>query len=138
MIRAALFMLGLALVGVQPAAGATLSNDLVRVELDERGLRALTDMARQATWRLERDDFALAIDGTCYEGRTLPHPRARWVTDRATYTWRAGAYRVDVVYEVKPGLAVRQQTAVGDRGGGGRGRTRVSGGRGHAVRPPLR
>lgn len=96
-------MLGLVLVGAQPAAGAALSNDLVRVELDQRGLRALTDLGLRVSWQLDRDEFALTIDGTRYESRTLPSPSLDVGDGRATYTWRAGAYRVGVVYEVKPG-----------------------------------
>src|SRR5216117_4031633 len=95
-----------------------LSNARLRCEFGLRGLVALTDVARHAVYRLTRDEFRLTISGTAYDARELPAPAATASRTTVTYRWTAGAYRVDVVYELRPGWGfVSKQIFVAGAGG---------------------
>src|SRR5207247_2502213 len=108
-----------------------LSNARLRCEFGPRGLVALTDVARHTVYRLTLDEFRLTISGTAYDSRELPAPAAIASRTTVTYRWTAGAYRVDVVYELRPGWGfVSKQIFVA--GAGGRHVERVP-----AFRPPV-
>jgi len=91
------------LFGSGPALAATLANDQIRVELGARGPTALADTSTGAVWRIVRDEFGLTLDGTTYDSAALPAPVRTLAPGSATYRWRAGAFEIDVVYELPPG-----------------------------------
>lgn len=93
----------LILPGSGRAAAATLANGLLRVDLGARGPTALADAATGARWRILRDEFSITLDGTAYDSATLPAPVRTLAAGTATYRWRAGAFQIDVVYELSPG-----------------------------------
>lgn len=93
----------LVLLGSGRAAAATLANDLLRVDLGARGPTALADASTGADWRILRDEFAVTIDGATYDSAALPAPVRTVAAGAATYRWRAGAFQIDVVYELLPG-----------------------------------
>ncbi|MDQ6887998.1 MAG: hypothetical protein M3068_11985 [Gemmatimonadota bacterium] len=95
------------LIGAAPglllATPAVLSNAHLRAEFDERGLVALVDRAGGTTFRLEQDGFSLALDSTTFDSRMLSLPTRRFAPGRVVYVWAAGAYRLELVYELRPG-----------------------------------
>src|SRR5436305_7267455 len=105
-------------LGLLLALPPQLSNARLPCEFGPRGLVALTDVARQAVYRLTRDEFRLTISGTAYDSRGLPAPAATASRATVTYRWAAGPYRVDVVYELRPGWGfVSKQIFVTGAGG---------------------
>src|ERR1019366_7012739 len=87
------------------AAGQTLDNGRLRVEYGPRGITAITDLADapSRTHRLRADDFAITIGDHTYESETLDAPAKRTIRDGIVYRYRAGAFAIDVAYELKPG-----------------------------------
>jgi hypothetical protein len=100
-ITAALFVV----LSAAEAGGQTLDNGRLRVEYGPRGITAITDLA-DAPWRTHRlraDDFAITIGDQSYESETLGAPAKRTTRDGIVYRYRAGAFAIDVAYELKPG-----------------------------------
>src|ERR1019366_8118590 len=100
-ITAALF----AALSADVAAGQTLDNGRLRVEYGPRGITAITDLADapSRTHRLRADDFAITIGDRSYESEALDAPAKRTTRDGVVYRYRAGAFAIDVAYELKPG-----------------------------------
>jgi hypothetical protein len=102
-------------------AQTTLGNIVLSAQFDDRGLAAIVD-ADTGTYRFVHDDFALVIDGKSHDSRSLQAPAHTASRDRATYTWAAGAFSIDVIYEVRPDwrfvsnqLAIRSPGAANHR-----------------------
>lgn len=91
------------LAGASPAERpAVLSNGIIRAELGDRGLLSLSYPSLGVARHFEHDDFRVTLGGQVYESRVLPVPRRTVERERVTYAWTAGAYRLEVVYELRP------------------------------------
>ncbi|MGE5360069.1 MAG: hypothetical protein ACM3NQ_13710, partial [Bacteroidales bacterium] len=82
------------------AAPTMLTNGRIRAEFGDRGLLSLTDIASQASYRIDGDDFALAIGGETFDSRSLAPPTRTAAKDKLAYTWTAGRYQVLVAYDL--------------------------------------
>ena len=94
---------GVPSVAAAPARPVTLSNGQITAQLGDRGLVSIADATIGATYGFRQDDFAIAIGGTTYDSGALPAPARKAGQDRVTYTWTGNPYRLEVVYELKPG-----------------------------------
>ena len=81
----------------------TLANDHLRASFGPRGLTAIADRADRSTRVLRTDDFAITLGDQSYESAALAAPVRRAVKDGVGYRFRAGAFTVDVTYELKSG-----------------------------------
>jgi hypothetical protein len=104
------FVLACVLAVCLPPAGAveaarvvSLTNGRVTAQFDARGLTSLGASDTGPAVRFPQDDFAVTIDGTTIEGRTLALPVRVVAKDRVTYTWSSPPYRIVVVYELAAG-----------------------------------
>jgi len=104
------FVLACVLAACLPPAGAveaarvvSLTNGRVTAQFDARGLTSLGASDTGPAVRFPQDDFAVTIDGTTIEGRTLALPVRVVAKDRVTYTWSSPPYRIVVVYELAAG-----------------------------------
>jgi hypothetical protein len=86
----------LGLPGLLAAAPVTLTNGSMTAAFDERGLTSA------GGFHFTRDEFAVTLAGHAYDYRTLPAPVRREEAHRVVYGYAAGAYRIDVVYELQP------------------------------------
>jgi hypothetical protein len=84
------------------AAAQTLANGHLRVEFGSRGITGITDLADGRTHRLRGDDFAITIDARPYGSATLAAPTRTLRRGRITYRYRAGAFTIEVAYELRP------------------------------------
>jgi hypothetical protein len=84
------------------AAPVSLSNPKIAAEFDERGLTALTDREAQSRYRFSHDGFSVTLSGQIYTSDTLPVPSRQTAQNRVIYSYTAGPYGLDVVYEVRP------------------------------------
>src|SRR2546425_5911662 len=78
-----------------------LSNTRIRAEFGARGLVSLADLPRGGVYHFTRDEFGIVLGGTRYESAELATPTRRTERDKVTYAWIAGAYRLEVVYELR-------------------------------------
>jgi hypothetical protein len=108
--RACCLFLGLlVLAGVlathraRAATEVSLANLRITARFGDRGLTSITDASLSRAYRFPQDDFGVTIDGRAYDSRTLQEPSRTSSKDRVTYAWTAGPYRVNVVYDVRPG-----------------------------------
>ena len=91
----------------------TLSNGRVTAQFNSRGLAALTDSMSRVTYRLTKDEFAVTLGGQNYDSISLGPPSRKNEEDRVTYSYSAGPYKLDVVYELRPtGRFVTKRLAV--------------------------
>jgi hypothetical protein len=81
----------------------SLSNGSIEARFGPRGLSAIAAPATGTTTTVERDEFALTLDGTRIDSATLDDPAMARTEHALTFTWQAGAVRIDVVYELAPG-----------------------------------
>src|SRR5664280_3126989 len=72
------------------------SADGMTAGFDERGLTSA------GGFHFTRDEFAVTLAGQVYDCRRLPAPVRREEAHRGVYGYAAGAYRIDVVYELQP------------------------------------
>jgi hypothetical protein len=84
------------------AAPVSLSNPRITAEFDERGLVALTDREAQSQYRFSHDGFSITLSGQKYKNEALPAPTRQTAQDRVIYSYTAGSYGLDIVYEVRP------------------------------------
>jgi hypothetical protein len=85
------------------AGAQTLTNGALRVEFGARGITSITDVADARMHQLRSDDFALTIGDQSYESAPLAMPAKKTVRDGIVYRYLAGAFTIDVTYELKPG-----------------------------------
>src|SRR5450759_1596042 len=82
---------------VEAARVVSLTNGRVTAQFDARGLTSLGASDTGPAVRFPQDDFAVTIDGTTIEGRTLALPVRVVAKDRVTYTcstnWRPARRR---------------------------------------------
>ena len=76
-------------------AAATLSNGKLTAGFNGRGLVSVADHP------LTEDNFSLVLDGKSYESSTLANPLQKSIAGRITFTYTAGRYTIDVVYELR-------------------------------------
>jgi hypothetical protein len=100
-MKPCVFLIGL-LPAVLAAAPVTLSNGRIAAEFGDRGLVSLTDAASRGTYRFAKEDFAVTLGGETFEGGALAVPSRSTGQDRVTYSYAAGPYRLEVVYELRP------------------------------------
>jgi hypothetical protein len=86
--------------GALPAQ--VLTNAHLRAQFGERGLVALGGTADRTPHTFARDAFRLTLGGQVIDSRALPAPARRREDGRLTYTWTAGAQRIEVTYELRP------------------------------------
>ena len=85
------------------AAGAqVLRNTHVRVTFGPRGIASITDLSSARTDRLLSDDAAITIGADTFDTRALAAPDKELRRNVVIYHYRAGTYRFDVTYELKP------------------------------------
>ena len=80
----------------------TLANESLRVQFGPRGMTAITDLVHPRTHALGRDDFAVTIGEQSYASGMLPTPVTRTIRNGRVFRYRAGAFVIDVTYELKP------------------------------------
>jgi hypothetical protein len=95
--------LGLDAAPAFAAAPVVLSNEEVRAELGDRGLLVVSRPSLREAHAFHRDDFVLTLGGARYESSALPSPSRRVERGRVAYVWQAGPYRVEAIYELRPG-----------------------------------
>jgi hypothetical protein len=91
----------LPLILATPLPAQSLAGSSFRATFGERGLASLvtTDCAVR---RFERDGFRITLDGRTWESAALPAPQRRGEPERVVYSWTAGPYRLETVYETHP------------------------------------
>jgi len=91
-----------AVIFLAPLAAATLANQQIAAEFTGRGLASLREEATRATWRFSPEDFSLTLAGQTYTGASLPVPARQTTETTVTYSYTAGPFHIDVVYELRP------------------------------------
>lgn len=81
---------------------AGLSNDKISAEFNDRGLISLHDNWSRATYHFSPDDFRITIGGQTYSSANLPAPTRKNGESTVEYAYRAGPYKLSVVYELEP------------------------------------
>lgn len=94
----AVLLLGAA--SARAAGNANLRNQRLTASFGARGLVALEFAGRRVV--VSGDEFGVSINGQGHESASLPAPTRLLSKDKVTYTWAAGDYRVNVVYELQP------------------------------------
>jgi hypothetical protein len=100
-------------------SAASLSNDRITADFNERGLSALHDDATRATYHFSRDDFEFTIAGKRYDSGSLGTPTRKNEDESrvVTYTFNDGPYQFDVIYELRQGWRfLSKQIVVTGRG----------------------
>ena len=90
-------------LGGSPLAAQSLRNELLVATFDRTGLTSLRDIALKLRVPFAADHFRLQLNGEPIDSRALPAPRRRATPDRVTYAWSAGAFWIEVTYELRPG-----------------------------------
>ena len=90
-------------LAAQTASSLSLSNGEIRAVFDGRGLTALEDIRNRWMIELESDGFEVRIDGAAYSSTQLEPVSHRREDGRTAYTFQAGPYRIEAVYELRPG-----------------------------------
>ncbi len=133
-------MLGASILALAAGAtrGAVLENDLLRAELDGRGLVSLYDKAVKAPIVFTRDGFSIAAeDGTIDSEFQDPRGEPEVTASSATYRYETGPWRARVVYTLEPGWRfVAKQIFVEGRAEQERRMYRVEMFRGRMAKPP--
>ena len=87
------------LAAASAAPAADLSNERVTAHFGDRGLTSLYDNTSKTTWHFAKDEFSLKLSGQTIESASLATPSRQITNDRVTYSYTAGPYKIDVVYE---------------------------------------
>ena len=90
-------------LAAQAAPRLSLSNPEIRAVFDDRGLASLEDLRNRWTLDLESDGFEVRIDGAVYSSAQLDPVSHRKEDGRIAYTFLAGPYRIEAVYELRAG-----------------------------------
>ncbi|MBX5478717.1 MAG: hypothetical protein IRZ19_06525 [Pyrinomonas methylaliphatogenes] len=80
-----------------------ISNGLIGVELNERGMSAITDLKSGVTLRLLEDGSLISVNGEIFRSTELELRRIEATSNRAVYHYAGSAFGLDVIYEVEPG-----------------------------------
>jgi hypothetical protein len=91
------FILVWCAAGLLQAADVSLSNGILKAEFNQRGLASLDNLS------FPKDDFSLVLSGQAFDSASLETPSRKVEERRVTYSWVAGPYRIDAVYELRPG-----------------------------------
>ena len=78
-------------------AAATLSNGRLSAEFDDHGIVTV------AGHRFNADRFSITIDGVPYDSTTLSPPSRRIESTRIVYSYTAGRFQIDAIYELRAG-----------------------------------
>jgi len=84
-----------------PALAAPLSNSRITANFNNRGLTSLTDTATHFTRRFPKDEFAITLGGQSYTSESLGAPARKDDKDSVTYSYTAGPYKLDAVYDLR-------------------------------------
>lgn len=100
------------------AQRAELDNGRIRAVLGPRGLLALRDLEGDRDFTFPVDGFGIVLDGRSFHSADLADPTLAADPESVTYSWSAGPYRLDVIYELRPGwnFVSKQIFATGLRG----------------------
>ena len=79
------------------ARAATLSNRIVSAEFDERGLTSF------AGFHFSKDGFSVTMDGRMLDSERMALPRLIQEGQAIRYSYPAGEFQLEVVYELRPG-----------------------------------
>ena len=102
-VKIGLFATAVSIVlGAATANAQVFANEFMRATFSDRGLSRITDVASASSHRLLVDDFSVTLDTLTYSGSSLAPPSKRVTRDAIIYRYRAGAYDIDVLYELKP------------------------------------
>ena len=85
-----------------PALSASdrLSNGKVTARFSNRGLVSLSDNDTHALWHFPKDEFTITLGGQTYRSESLEAPEREDTEGKVTYSFAAGPYQVDAVYEL--------------------------------------
>ena len=83
-------------------AAAGLANGKIAAEFGDRGLVSLHDTESGATFHFSKDEFAVRLDGKDYDAASLGKPVRKEDERRVGFSYTAGPYRIDVIYELRP------------------------------------
>ena len=100
MLRALAILICASVPAVRAASG-NLSNGRVTANFNGRGLAALTDSATHFTWRFPKDEFSITLGGEIYSSESLPAPERTNGDETVTFSYTAGPYRIDAVYDLR-------------------------------------
>jgi len=78
-----------------------LSNDKIKVELDQAGLIAIEDLKLRKRITFKSDRFSLTINGQTINNDSLSAIDIRDSGDKITYTYAVDPYTIDVEYQLK-------------------------------------
>ncbi len=84
------------------AADSRLSNAQIVAHFDSRGLTSITDRQTHVEWNFRKDDFAVAVGGRTWDSARLDAPAIKSSAGSVAYTYLAGPYTFQVVYELRP------------------------------------
>lgn len=85
-----------------PALSASdhLSNGKVTARFSNRGLVSLSDNDTHALWHFPKDEFTIVLGGQSYRSESLENPERQDSEGKITYSFTAGPYKLDAVYEL--------------------------------------
>ncbi|MGH9594064.1 MAG: hypothetical protein ACRD5L_13315 [Bryobacteraceae bacterium] len=91
--------------GALPAAAEALElrNAEVVARFADRGLASLESLSLRRALSFSSDPFSLEIDGKTFRAADFPAPTIEKSPAQVTFTFSNAAYRVRVVYELRPG-----------------------------------
>jgi hypothetical protein len=97
MSRSLVLVLACSAAGLLQADNVSLSNGVLKAEFNDRGLVALGDV------HFQKDEFAMVLSGRTFDSAKLATPSRKAGEERVVYSYTAGPYRIDAVYELRPG-----------------------------------
>ncbi len=89
-------------VKAQPSS-FLLQNEILSARFDTRGLQAIDDQGLHRTVRLIEAEFSITLDGREIRSRGLKPPKVQQKSASLSYTFESAPYRIQVIYELKPG-----------------------------------
>ncbi len=85
----------------------------VSARFDKRGLVSLLDPNLKFEWEFTRDDFAVTLAGRTYDSASLSAPERKNEGSSMTFSYAAGPYQFDIVYDGMPtGRFVRKRIVI--------------------------
>jgi len=85
----------------------------VSARFDKRGLVSLLDPNLKLDWEFTKDEFAVTLGGQSYDSASLPLPERKNEASSMTFSYAAGPYQLDVVYDgTSTGRFVRKRIVI--------------------------
>ena len=90
-------------LSVTDLSGQTLENEKIRADFDDQGLISIYDKQLDQTLAFSTDHWSFVIDHHLIDSRHLPAQKHVRDADGLRFFFREGEFRVEVVYQLKPG-----------------------------------